>query len=62
MSIYLMKFGGNAIRGKEDLDRLAKEIASLIAKGAKIILVHGGGPEITAEIEKRGMTTTMVSG
>jgi acetylglutamate kinase len=57
-----MKFGGNAIRGKEDLDRLAKEIAQLIAKGAKIILVHGGGPEITAEIEKRGMTTTMVSG
>jgi acetylglutamate kinase len=62
VSIYLMKFGGNAIRGKKDLDRLAKEIAQLIAKGAKIILVHGGGPEITAEIEKRGMTTKMVGG
>ena len=62
MSTYLMKFGGNAIRGKEDLDRLAKEIASLVANDAKIILVHGGGPEITAEIEKRGMTTTMVGG
>jgi acetylglutamate kinase len=60
--IYLMKFGGNAIRGKNDLDRLAKEIALLIAKKAKIILVHGGGPEITAEIEKRGMTTKMVGG
>jgi acetylglutamate kinase len=57
-----MKFGGNAIRGKDDLDRLAKEISQLIAKGAKIILVHGGGPEITAEIKKRGMTTTMVGG
>jgi acetylglutamate kinase len=57
-----MKFGGNAIRGKDDLDRLSKEIAQLIAKGAKIILVHGGGPEITAEIEKRGMSTTMVGG
>ena len=62
MSIYLLKFGGNAIRGKEDLDRLSKEIAGLIEKGAKIILVHGGGPEITAEIEKRGMTTKMVGG
>lgn len=62
MSTYLMKFGGNAIRGKKDLDRLAKEIASLISKKAKIILVHGGGPEITAEIEKRGMTTKMVGG
>jgi len=57
-----MKFGGNAIRGKDDLDRLAKEIAQLISKGAKIILVHGGGPEITAEIEKRGMVTKMVGG
>ena len=62
MSIYLMKFGGNAIRGKEDLDRLAKEIAYITKKGAKIILVHGGGPEITAEIEKRGMTTKKVGG
>ena len=62
MSTYLMKFGGNAIRGKDDLDRLAKEISQLTMKGAKIILVHGGGPEITAEIEKRGMTTKMVGG
>ncbi|MDR2866466.1 MAG: acetylglutamate kinase [Methanomassiliicoccaceae archaeon] len=62
MSIYLMKFGGNAIRGKEDLDRLAAEMAQLVKKGAKIILVHGGGPEITAEIEKRGMRTTMAGG
>jgi acetylglutamate kinase len=57
-----MKFGGNAIRGKNDLDRLANEIGQLIAKKAKIILVHGGGPEITAEIERRGMTTKMVGG
>ncbi|MDR0334728.1 MAG: acetylglutamate kinase, partial [Methanomassiliicoccaceae archaeon] len=62
MSIYLMKFGGNAIRGKSDLDRLASEISQLIADGAKIILVHGGGPEITAEIEKRGMTTKKAGG
>ena len=62
MTTYTMKFGGNAIRGKDDMDRLAKEIASLISKNIKIILVHGGGPEITAEIEKRGMKTKMVGG
>ncbi|MCL2786821.1 MAG: acetylglutamate kinase [Methanomassiliicoccaceae archaeon] len=60
--LYLLKFGGNAIRGKEDLDRLSGEIAYLTGKGAKIILVHGGGPEITEEIEKRGMTTKKVGG
>ena len=62
MSTYLLKFGGNAIRGKEDLDRLSNEIAYIISKGAKVILVHGGGPEITAEIEKRGMITEKVAG
>jgi len=62
LSVYLMKFGGNAIRGKDDLDRLSGEIAQLISEGMKIILVHGGGPEITAEIEKRGLSTTMVGG
>ncbi|MCL2712787.1 MAG: acetylglutamate kinase [Methanomassiliicoccaceae archaeon] len=62
MSSYLLKFGGNAIRGKGDMDRLANEIFHLTAKGAKIILVHGGGPEITAAIEKKGMTTKMVGG
>jgi acetylglutamate kinase len=60
--LYLMKFGGNAIRGINDLNRLSGEISKLISKGAKIILVHGGGPEITAEIEKRGMSTKMVGG
>ena len=62
MPLYVMKFGGNAIRGKEDTDRFANEVSSLVKEGASIVLVHGGGPEITAEIEKRGMVTTMVSG
>ncbi|MCL2607684.1 MAG: acetylglutamate kinase [Methanomassiliicoccaceae archaeon] len=62
MSVYLMKFGGNAIRGKDDMDRLSKEVAQLVSEGEKIILVHGGGPEITDEIEKRGMSTAMAGG
>lgn len=60
--IYVLKFGGNAIRGKEDLMRLSNEIAQIIRDGAKIILVHGGGPEISAEMEKRGMQPKKVGG
>ena len=32
-NVYLLKFGGNAIGGREDLDRLSKEIAGLIKDG-----------------------------
>jgi acetylglutamate kinase len=62
MNVYVLKFGGNAIRGKEDLLRLSGEIAELIRKRAKIILVHGGGPEISAEMEKRGLVPTKIAG
>ncbi len=60
--IFVLKFGGNAIRGKDDLMRLSGEIAKLINGGKQVILVHGGGPEISAEMEKRGMTPKKVGG
>lgn len=60
--IYVIKFGGNAIRGKDDLMRLSKEISQLILDGKKIVLVHGGGPEISAEMERLGMVPKKVGG
>jgi len=62
MKTYVVKFGGNAIRGKDDLMRLSKEVAELVRNDIKIILVHGGGPEISAEMEKRGLNPKKVAG
>ena len=62
MDLYVMKFGGNAIRGKEAMMRLCREIAQMRSQGAKVILVHGGGPEISAEMERRGMQPKKVAG
>jgi acetylglutamate kinase len=62
MGVYVVKFGGNAIRGKDDMSRLSKEVAELVRKGERIILVHGGGPEISAEMEKRGLQPKKVAG
>lgn len=61
-NLYVIKFGGNAIRGKEDLARLSKEINEFRKQGAAVILVHGGGPEITDEMEKRGLVAKKVAG
>jgi acetylglutamate kinase len=60
--VYVLKFGGNAISGRADLDRLSGEIAGLIKNGARIVLVHGGGPEINAELKKKGIEPRTVAG
>ena len=62
MSLYLLKFGGNAIRGREDMSRLSREVAEMRDAGCDVVLVHGGGPEISAEMERRGMTPKKVAG
>ena len=61
-NLYVLKFGGNAIRGKEAMMRLAKEISQMMSQGAKVILVHGGGPEISEEMERRGLKPKKVAG
>lgn len=61
-NIHVLKFGGNAIRGREDLMRLSREIADMVADGKRVILVHGGGPEINEEMEARGFVPRKVCG
>lgn len=60
--IYLLKFGGNALDGAEGLRRLAHEVADLVEKGISIVMVHGGGPAISAEMERLGMKPVKVAG
>jgi acetylglutamate kinase len=60
--LYLIKFGGNAISDEGDLSRLCEEIWEMTDSGHKVILVHGGGPEISAEMERLGMKPTKVNG
>lgn len=60
--IYLLKFGGNALEGESGLDRLAHEVYELMDNGRSIVIVHGGGPSISQEMERLGMSPRMVAG
>lgn len=60
--IFVLKFGGNAIGGDDNLKRFCKEMKSLLKQGAKIVLVHGGGPEINEALEKKGIVPKKVCG
>ena len=61
----VVKYGGNALAGATDDDALgafARDIALLHAVGIKPVVVHGGGPQISALMERLGKTPTFHNG
>lgn len=58
----LIKFGGNALSGEGDLKRFGEDIALLMSRGFQPVLVHGGGPEISQEMERRGLRVVKAAG
>lgn len=55
--IVVVKYGGNALAGASDefaVSTFAQDIALMHAVGIKPVLVHGGGPQITAMMERLG--------
>ncbi|MFP4545252.1 MAG: acetylglutamate kinase [Methanomassiliicoccales archaeon] len=58
----LIKFGGNSLNGDGDMQRISKDIALLVSLGLRPIVVHGGGPNISQEMEARGLEVRKVGG
>lgn len=60
--IIVVKYGGNAMINSELKQQVMEDIVLLSLIGVKIVLVHGGGPEITEMINKVGKETQFVDG
>ncbi len=60
--IVVIKYGGNAMINEELKDAVMGDIALLSLIGIKVVLVHGGGPEITDMLAKVGKKTEFVDG
>lgn len=58
----LIKFGGSTLNGNGDLERFSSDIALLVSLGLRPIVVHGGGPDISKEMEMRGLEVKKVAG
>ena len=58
----LVKFGGNSLAGQGGLERFADDLAQLVGRDHAPILVHGGGPEISREMELRGLPVRKAAG
>lgn len=51
-ALFVIKFGGEAMRTRENLWSLAEDIAFLHSVGIRLVIVHGGGRQVT-DLEKR---------
>jgi len=58
----VIKFGGNAMVDAELLEAFAADIAYLRLSGLRPVVVHGGGPQISAELSARGLASEFVGG
>jgi len=58
----VVKFGGNAMVDDELKRAFAEDMVYLSHVGIKPVVVHGGGPQITAELAKRGIASEFKGG
>ncbi len=60
--IVVVKFGGNAMVDEELTRAFAEDMVYLRYVGIKPVVVHGGGPQITAELTRRGIPSEFKGG
>jgi len=60
--IVVVKYGGSAMQNDQLKDSVVRDIVLLNYIGVKAVLVHGGGPEITALLKKIGKESKFVNG
>ncbi len=60
--IIVVKFGGNAMVDAELQRAFAEDMVYLLHVGIKPVVVHGGGPQISAMLERLGITSEFAGG
>ena len=60
--VIVIKYGGNAMINEQLKEQVMEDIALLWLIGVKVVLVHGGGPEINEMMDKLGKKPEFVDG
>ena len=60
--IVVVKYGGNAMINEELKQQVMEDIVLLNLIGVKVVLVHGGGPEISDMMDKLGKKPKFIDG
>ena len=60
--VVVIKYGGNAMINEELKQQVMEDICLLWLIGVKVVLVHGGGPEISQTMKKLGKEAVFLNG
>ena len=60
--ILVIKYGGNAMQSDELKQSVMRDLTLLQFVGIKVVLVHGGGPEISQTLSRMGIASRFVNG
>ncbi len=60
--VVVVKYGGNAMINEQLKQQVMEDIVLLWLIGVKIVLIHGGGPEISELMDKLGKKPEFVDG
>ena len=60
--VVVIKYGGNAMVNEELKQAVMDDLVLLSLVGVKVVLVHGGGPEISDMLKKVGKESLFVDG
>ena len=61
-STIVVKYGGNAMVAPELKEAFAADIAELRAAGIRVVVVHGGGPQISSMLNRLGIASEFRGG
>ena len=60
--LIVLKYGGNAMASPGAEDPVLDEVAVFAARGGRVVLVHGGGPQIDAELDAKAIDEVRIQG
>ena len=61
-SCFVVKLGGQPLSDPQVLDTLAADLAALRQEGVRVVVVHGGGPQLSEMSERLGIETKKING
>ena len=60
--LVVIKVGGDVLLNDAQREGLAANVVDLVGSGARVVVLHGGGPQVTALQQRLGLKTKKVAG
>lgn len=60
--VVVVKLGGEPLDDPASAARVAEDVALLVMVGVRVVVVHGGGPQISRAMEQKGIAPRFLGG